>query len=276
MLDRPDDVRHPAQPECSTSSSSAGQRTSPTRSSAATSTSAKTACWWPAAWLATRATRCPTPGRCTWPPTTPRRPWKWRSAHGGRVLIEPMHVGELGTMAAVIDPGGAVIGVWKPGLHKGFGVLGEPGRRAGSSCTPATTTASVAFYRDVFGWDAQTMSDTPEFRYTVLQHGETQLAGIMDASVFPSDGVPAHWAVYFGVDRHRRSGRHRFGAGWSGRPGRRGHSLRPAGRRHRPDGRAVPAHDRRRGHRRSGLNSRCFGIRPAPNGSDRWLFDTYT
>jgi predicted enzyme related to lactoylglutathione lyase len=43
------------------------------------------------------------------------------------------------------------------------------------------------------------MSETPEFRYTVLQHGETQLAGIMDASVFPPDGTPAHWALYFGV-----------------------------------------------------------------------------
>jgi predicted enzyme related to lactoylglutathione lyase len=120
-------------------------------------------------------------------------------SHGGRVLIEPMHVGELGTMAAVIDPGGAVIGVWKPGLHKGFGVLGEPGAPSWFELHTRDYEASVAFYRDVFGWDAQTMSDAPEFRYTVLQHGDTQLAGIMDASVFPPDGVPAHWAVYFGV-----------------------------------------------------------------------------
>lgn len=120
-------------------------------------------------------------------------------AHNGRVMIEPMHVGELGTMAAVIDPGGAMVGVWKPGLHKGFGVLGEPGAPSWFELHTRDYNAAVEFYRDVFHWDAQTMSDTPEFRYTVLQHGDTQLAGIMDTSVFPPDGVPPHWAVYFGV-----------------------------------------------------------------------------
>ncbi len=34
----------------------------------------------------------------------------------------------------------------------------------------------------------------------VLRHGEDWLAGIMDASGFLPDGVPAHWSVYFGVD----------------------------------------------------------------------------
>ena len=45
-------------------------------------------------------------------------------------------------------------------------------RRAGSSCTPAAYDASVAFYRDVFGWDTHTHSDTPEFRYTTLGDGD--------------------------------------------------------------------------------------------------------
>ena len=44
------------------------------------------------------------------------------------------------------------------------------------------------------------MSDTPEFRYTTLDEGEEQLAGMMDASGFLPEGVPAHWSVYFGVD----------------------------------------------------------------------------
>lgn len=41
---------------------------------------------------------------------------------------------------------------------------------------------------------------TDEFRYTVMKDGETQHAGIMDASGFLPEGVPAHWSVYFGVD----------------------------------------------------------------------------
>jgi hypothetical protein len=34
----------------------------------------------------------------------------------------------------------------------------------------------------------QTVSDTPEFRYTTLGEGEGQLAGVMDASGFLPDG----------------------------------------------------------------------------------------
>jgi predicted enzyme related to lactoylglutathione lyase len=52
----------------------------------------------------------------------------------------------------------------------------------------------------VFGWQTQVTAGTPEFRYTVLQHGEEQLAGIMDASAFLPEGAPAQWPVYFGAE----------------------------------------------------------------------------
>jgi uncharacterized protein len=99
----------------------------------------------------------------------------------------------------VTDAGQAAIGMWKPGLHKGFGVYDEPGAPSWFELHTRDYDASVAFYRDVFGWDARTMSDEPDFRYTTLGEGESALAGIMDASQFLPDGVPAHWEVYFGV-----------------------------------------------------------------------------
>jgi hypothetical protein len=52
----------------------------------------------------------------------------------------------------------------------------------------------------VFGWETQTVGDTPEFRYTIMQHGPEQLAGVMDASAFLPEGAPAQWSVYFGTD----------------------------------------------------------------------------
>ena len=52
----------------------------------------------------------------------------------------------------------------------------------------------------MFGWDTHAVSDPPEFRYTTLRQGQDWLAGIMDASGFLPDGVPAHWSVYFGVN----------------------------------------------------------------------------
>jgi predicted enzyme related to lactoylglutathione lyase len=122
------------------------------------------------------------------------------TANGGQVYVDAMVVGELGTMAYVGDPGGANIGIWQPGQHKGFGVFGEPGTPAWFELHTRDYDTSVAFYRTVFRDEIQVASDSPDFRYTMLVDGEAALAGIMDASAFLPERVPAHWSVYFGVD----------------------------------------------------------------------------
>ena len=122
------------------------------------------------------------------------------AANGGQVLVPAMDVGEQGTMAVVTDAGGAAIGIWQPGLHRGFGIHGEPGTPTWFELFTRDYDASVEFYRQVFGWDTHVAGDTPEFRYTTLGEGESQLAGIMDASGFLPEGVPAHWSIYFGVE----------------------------------------------------------------------------
>ncbi len=121
------------------------------------------------------------------------------TANGGQVHVEPMAVGDLGTMAFVTDAGGAGIGVWQPSI-KASAFSARLGRRLGSSCTPGTMRARSSSIAIVFRWDTHVASDTPEFRYTTLGHGDEGLAGIMDVSGFLPDGVPAHWSVYFGVD----------------------------------------------------------------------------
>lgn len=121
-------------------------------------------------------------------------------AHGGQVLVPAMAVGDLGTMAVLGDAGGAGIGVWQPARHQGFGLLNEPGAPSWFELLTRDYQDSVAFYRDVFGWHTHVVSDTPEFRYTALKHGYDWLAGIMDATSFLPEGVPAHWSVYFGAE----------------------------------------------------------------------------
>jgi predicted enzyme related to lactoylglutathione lyase len=121
-------------------------------------------------------------------------------AAGGQVMVPAMDVMDLGRMAVVIDPGGAVIGMWQPGLHKGFGVLAEPGTPAWFELHTRAYDASIEFYSTVFGWKTQVASDEPEFRYTTLDLDGEQLAGVMDASGFLPEGVPSAWTVYFSVD----------------------------------------------------------------------------
>jgi predicted enzyme related to lactoylglutathione lyase len=120
-------------------------------------------------------------------------------ANGGAVELPPMPVGELGTMAFVTDPGGGRIGVWQPGLHRGFGIYDEIGAPAWFELHTGAYDPTVAFYRDVFHWNPVPMSDTPEFRYTTLTVGDQPLAGVMDASEYAPEGSAAVWSVYFRV-----------------------------------------------------------------------------
>jgi len=121
-------------------------------------------------------------------------------AKGGNVIVDPMPVADLGTMAVVTDVAGASLGIWQPGQHVGFDVVGEPGSASWFELHTSRYEASLNFYRDVFGWTVTTASDAPEFRYSVFADGDDQLAGVMDASAFLPEGVTAEWSVYFGVD----------------------------------------------------------------------------
>jgi uncharacterized protein len=121
-------------------------------------------------------------------------------AHGGTVDSPAMAVGELGTMAILTDAGGAHLGLWQPGLHKGIGVVNENGAPSWFELHTRAYDASVSFYRDVFGWDPHTHSDSPEFRYTTFGGDGAEVAGIMDAAAFLPEGAPSYWSVYFQVD----------------------------------------------------------------------------
>ncbi len=117
--------------------------------------------------------------------------------HGATVIVPPMEVGPLGTMAVLIDVGGASIGSWEPGEHRGFEVSGEPGAPSWFELHTRDYEPSVSFYRDIFGWNTEIVSDTDDFRYTVMQDGDVQRAGIMDASGFLPPEQSAAWSIYF-------------------------------------------------------------------------------
>ena len=160
------------------------------------------------------------------------------TAAGATVLVEPMQIDDLGTMAMLLDPAGAAVGVWQPDTFPGTGLRGEPGGPGWFETLSTDYDRSVAFYRDVFGWEVATMSDTPEFRYSTLGRDEDARAGIMDATAFLGD-QPSRWQFYLQVDdtdatvaQAVRRRRHRW---WR----RRGHAVRPGRPAHRPGRGAV-------------------------------------
>ena len=119
--------------------------------------------------------------------------------HGGKVLMEPMDVGQNGSFVVVEDAGGAAISAWQAGTEKGFGALREEGAPVHFELHTRDYDKAVRFYQDVFGWEPHVLMDLPEFRYPTFSDEEDPKAGIMDASAFLPEGVAPYWSVYISV-----------------------------------------------------------------------------
>lgn len=121
-------------------------------------------------------------------------------ARGGTLRAGPLDIADLGSQAVLTDPSGARIGAWQAKAFGGFAPEpGGPGTPAYFELLTRDYERAVGFYKEVFGWGAQMLSDTPQFKLTGLTDGKETLAGIMDASGFLPADQGDHWAVYLRV-----------------------------------------------------------------------------
>ena len=116
---------------------------------------------------------------------------------GGTVDLPPHPVGDLGFMSIVRDPGGNGVGAWQPVNFQGTGVFFEAGAPSWFELCTGDYQATVAFYREVFGWDTETMADQPDFHYTTVREpgGQNMVAGVLDVATAPP-GSPTGWSFY--------------------------------------------------------------------------------
>lgn len=120
---------------------------------------------------------------------------------GGTLVMEPMQVGEFGSMALVKEPGGAVFGLWQAGQHKGFEKYGEPGAYTWSEFYTRTPDTTDAFLRGVFSYRKQTVADEHvDFAvFNVAGKDDAVLGRMTMGEDFPP-AMPAYVNVYFAVD----------------------------------------------------------------------------
>jgi predicted enzyme related to lactoylglutathione lyase len=119
--------------------------------------------------------------------------------NGGQVLMEPMQVGDFGTMCLASEPSGAVFGVWQGGTHEGFEAAGVPGAYAWAEVFTREPAKADGFFPAVFPYSAQGMDD-PGVDYRVYNVGENTVLGRMEkGDEFPPE-VPSYVNVYFSVD----------------------------------------------------------------------------
>lgn len=118
---------------------------------------------------------------------------------GGAVCMA-MEVPAKGHMAVATDPAGAVFGLWQPLEHRGFELIGAAGAPVWHQLTTRGYGAALDFYREVLGWQTETVSDTDEFRYSTARFGDEQLLGVMDGAAFLPQDIPSNWVIFFGAE----------------------------------------------------------------------------
>lgn len=122
------------------------------------------------------------------------------AAHGATVLLPPMPVGDMGTMAVIADPAGAVVGLWQPGSFDGLEICATVGAPVWFESMSKDYDSAQVFYRDALSWDVHTMPDDGSgFRYLTHGTGETTAAGLCDAQGVIAEDADSYWRVYFGV-----------------------------------------------------------------------------
>ncbi|MEU3528651.1 VOC family protein [Streptomyces sp. NPDC038707] len=117
---------------------------------------------------------------------------------GGEVLLEPMRVGDFGTMCLAREPSGAVFGVWQAGTHEGFEATATPGAYCWAEVFTREPEQADAFLASVFPYRMKDLEDDAvDFRMFGI--GEDTVLGRMRMTDdFPPE-VPSYINVYFTV-----------------------------------------------------------------------------
>lgn len=115
---------------------------------------------------------------------------------GGTVLAEPFDVADLGRMAVLADPEGAVLGLWQAGSHIGCSVVNEPGALTWNEAAHRDPDTAQAFYARVFGHRFDHLPGGGEtYRTFSLATGDP----VGGMGRVPVDTVAPHWLTYFAV-----------------------------------------------------------------------------
>jgi predicted enzyme related to lactoylglutathione lyase len=111
----------------------------------------------------------------------------------GRVLVSPFDVPDLGRMALIQDPTGALLAVWQAGNHVGARLIKQPGTLTWTELITPDPAQAGQFYTQLFGWDIQTHD-----RDTTFSNRDQKIAGMRQMTEEWGDMWP-QWRVYFAV-----------------------------------------------------------------------------
>jgi uncharacterized protein len=116
-----------------------------------------------------------------------------------KVLAPPFDVMDVGRMAVLQDPTGAVFQVWEAKKHIGAKILNEPGALCWTELTTTDTRAAEKFYTQLFGWTPKHSAPGAPMEYTEFSVDGTPSIGMMAKPKEMPAHIPSYWMPYFQV-----------------------------------------------------------------------------
>lgn len=117
---------------------------------------------------------------------------------GATALAPPFDVMDVGRMAILQDPTGAMISVWQARKHVGARVLNEPGALCWTELSTKDPAAAGKFYAALFGWTAKASAMGDMGTYTEFSADGTTVGGMMQMPQ-GMEKIPSYWMPYFYV-----------------------------------------------------------------------------
>jgi predicted enzyme related to lactoylglutathione lyase len=118
---------------------------------------------------------------------------------GANILVGPMDVFDMGRMAVVQDPQGAVFAFWESRKHTGARVADVAGTMCWSELVTRDTDAAKTFYTSLLPWKGHgSKSVDPAGEYTEWSVEGKHIGGMLKMTEEFGD-TPPYWIPYFQV-----------------------------------------------------------------------------
>ena len=114
---------------------------------------------------------------------------------GGDVVDDAFDVLDIGSMAVLKDPQGAVFAVWQPRTRIGAERVNDVGCLCMNELATTDMGAAGSFYERLFGWTVEVSDDAPEGPSMIFSDGN-----INGAFFAAPEGAAPHWRPCFTVE----------------------------------------------------------------------------
>jgi uncharacterized protein len=114
---------------------------------------------------------------------------------GATVLMTPFDVMDVGRMAVIKDPTGAVFSFWQAKKHSGIGARDEDGAFCWADLITHDPAQAADFYSQLLGWKFE-KGEHDSSGYLHIKNGEDYIGGMPPVEPEKSH-LPPHWILYF-------------------------------------------------------------------------------